>query len=61
MAEKGDEVPIEGYDELTVEEIVDRLDDLSEGELARVREYERRNRNRGPLMEQITRRVSAEM
>ena len=61
MAEKGDEVPIEGYDELTVEEIVDRLDDLSEGELGRVREYERRNRNRGPLMEQITRRVSAEM
>jgi CHAD domain-containing protein len=47
------EVPIEGYDELNVEEIVARLEGLSDEELGRVREYERRNKNRTTLLEQI--------
>jgi len=47
------EVPIEGYDELNVEEIAARLEGLSGEELGRVREYERRNKNRSTLLEQI--------
>ncbi len=51
------EVPIEGYDELNVEEIVARLDSLSNEELGRVREYEQRNKNRSTLMGQINARA----
>src|SRR5829696_6744681 len=50
------EVPIEGYDELNVEEIEARLEGLSEEEVGRVREYERRHKNRATLIEQIDRR-----
>ena len=52
------EVPIEGYDELNVEEIIARLEGLSEEEVGRVREYERGNRNRATLLEQIDRRAA---
>ncbi len=52
------EVPIEGYDELNVEEIGARLEGLSEEEVGRVREYERRNKNRATLLEQIDRRAA---
>jgi hypothetical protein len=52
------EVPIEGYDELNVEEIVGRLEGLSEEEVGRVREYERGNKNRATLLEQIDRRAA---
>src|SRR5215207_8038742 len=52
------EVPIEGYDEMNVEEIEARLEGLSEEEVGRVREYERRNRNRATLIEQIDRRAA---
>jgi hypothetical protein len=52
------EVPIEGYDELNVEEIVARLEGLSEEEVGRVREYERGNKNRATLLEQIDRRAA---
>ncbi len=50
------EVPIEGYDELNVGEIVARLDSLSANELGRVREYEQRNKNRSTLVDQINER-----
>ena len=53
------EVPIVGYDELTVAEVTERLADLSADELQRVRDYERRNRNRAPLLEQIDARLNA--
>ncbi len=52
------EVPIEGYDELNVEEIAARLEGLSDEEVGRVREYERRNKNRATLLEQIDRRAA---
>ena len=52
------EVPIEGYDELNVEAIVARLEGLSDEEVGRVREYERGNRNRATLLEQIDRRAA---
>jgi hypothetical protein len=52
-------VQIEGYDELNVGKVVERLDDLSTEELERVRAYEQRNKNRGTLLKQIDRRINA--
>ncbi len=51
------EVPIEGYDALSVKEIVARLDGLSGEELGRVRQYESRNKNRTTLLKQIDRKA----
>ena len=47
------------YDELTVEEISKRLEGLSTDELKKVREYEKRNKNRETLIEQIDRKIRA--
>jgi hypothetical protein len=42
---------------LTVDEISKRLDGLSAEELRKVREYEKRNKNRETLIEQIDRKI----
>jgi hypothetical protein len=52
-------LPIEGYDELNVNEISGRLDGLSEEELRKVRDYEKRNKNRDTLIEQLDRKIKA--
>ena len=49
--------PIEGYDELTVEEISGRLGGLSAEELRVVRDYEERNKNRDTILEQLDRKI----
>jgi signal transduction histidine kinase len=49
--------PIEGYDELTVEEVSGRLDALSSEDLREVRDYEERNKNRETILEQLDRRI----
>jgi signal transduction histidine kinase len=49
--------PIEGYDELTVEEVSGRLGNLSAEELRVVRDYEERNKNRDTILEQLDRRI----
>ncbi len=51
--------PIAGYDEMNVEEVSARLEGLSEDQLKRVREYEKRNKNRDTLIEQIDRKIKA--
>jgi hypothetical protein len=51
--------PIAGYDDMNVAEISDKLDGLSEEQLKRVREYEKRNKNRDTLIEQIDRKIKA--
>jgi hypothetical protein len=51
--------PIEGYDELTVEEVSGRLNGLSTEELRVVRDYEERNKNRDTILEQLDRRIRA--
>jgi hypothetical protein len=51
--------PIEGYDELNVEEISGRLGDLSAEELRLVRDYEERNKNRDTILEQLDRKIRA--
>jgi hypothetical protein len=47
------------YDELSVAEISKRLEGLSAEQLRKVREYEKRNKNRETLIEQIDRKIRA--
>ena len=49
--------PIEGYDELTAEEVSGRLEGLSAEDLRVVRDYEERNQNRVTVLEQLDRRI----
>src|ERR687897_560427 len=49
--------PIEGYDELTVEDISGRLGSLSAEELREVRDYEERNKSRETILEQLDRKI----
>jgi hypothetical protein len=49
--------PIAGYDEMNVEEVSKRLNDLSVEELQLVRDYEERNKRRDTLLEQMDRKI----
>jgi hypothetical protein len=51
--------PIEGYDEMNVEEISKRLNDLSVEELQLVHDYEELNKRRETLLEQMDRKIRA--
>ena len=44
---------------MNVEEVSDRLDSLSDEELKRLGEYERRHKNRDTLIEQLDRKIRA--
>jgi hypothetical protein len=50
-------LPVDDYDKLSVDEVVARLDDLSPGDLRKIREYEAGHKNRSTLMEQIERHL----
>ena len=45
------------YDELTVDEISEKLDGLSTEQLKQVRDYEQHNKDRETLIEQIDRKI----
>jgi hypothetical protein len=45
------------YEGLTVDEIPKRLDDLSVNNLKKIRDYEKHNKNRETLIEQLDRRI----
>jgi hypothetical protein len=49
--------PIEGYDELTVEEVSGRLGALSTEDLREVRDYEEHTKKRETILEQLDRRI----
>jgi hypothetical protein len=51
--------PIEGYDEMNVDEISSRLDGLSVEELQVVRDYEELHEGRKTLLEQMDRKIRA--
>ncbi len=51
--------PIVGYDEMNVSEVTEKLEGLSVEELKRVRDYERRNKNRETVLERIDQRTNA--
>jgi hypothetical protein len=55
----GSGFPIVGYDELSVEEIKNRLDGLTAAQIREIREYEKRNKNRETLIEQFDRKLKA--
>jgi hypothetical protein len=50
--------PIDGYDELNVDEITRRLGDLTVDQLQKVKHYEERNKNRSTLIEEIDSRLT---
>lgn len=54
-----DHLPIDNYDELNVSEISGKLDGLSTEELEKVKNYERRNKNRETLVGQVERKIKA--
>jgi hypothetical protein len=49
--------PIEGYDELTVEEVSGRLGALSTEDLREVRDYEEHTKKRETILEQLNRKI----
>ena len=51
--------PIEGYDQMNVDEILGRLDGLSVEELQMVRDYEETNKKRETLLEKMDRKIRA--
>ena len=50
---------IAGYDEMNVEEVSGRLNDLPVEELQLLRDYEERNKRRDTLLEQMDRKIRA--
>ena len=49
-----DDLAISGYDGLTADQVVDKLSELSQIELAKVDSYERRNQSRTTVLSKIT-------
>ncbi len=52
-------LPIAGYDEKGVGDITARLDTITRDQLQRLKDYERRNKNRGTLIRELDRRIGA--
>ena len=53
VAGVGPNFPITAYDDLTADQVVTRLGDLTPAELRKVRDYERRNANRKTVLNSI--------
>lgn len=51
--------PIKDYDELSVQQVTERLDDLSVEEIEEVKAYERRNQNRETLLKQMDQKINS--
>src|SRR5215217_8961788 len=58
--EEGAEVPLEGYDSLNIEQITQRLDDLSTQEIRQLRAYEAENKSRSTLLRRLDERIEAD-
>lgn len=52
-------LPVENYDDLNVSEVTAKLDGLTAAELKKVEAYEKRNKNRETVIEQIERKIKA--
>ena len=55
----GPNFPITAYDDLTADQVVSRLSDLTPAELRKVRDYERRNANRKTVLNSIESKLGA--
>ena len=53
----GDDLPLEDYDSLNIRQISERLDELSDEEIRRLRDYESQHKNRRTLMERLDQRI----
>ena len=53
----GPSFPISNYDDLTVDQITSRLDDLTPAELRKVRDYERRHANRKSVLAAVEQKL----
>jgi hypothetical protein len=49
------EVPLDGYEDLTARQVIERLVELSPAELRWLRDYERRHANRNSVLNEIER------
>ena len=49
--------PIDGYDDLTAAQLIERVKGLEPDELRRVRDYERRNANRKTVLSALEQRL----
>ena len=49
--------PIEGYDEMNVDEVSERLEGLSADGLKRVRKYEKDNKNRRSIRKEVKQKI----
>jgi hypothetical protein len=54
----GPNFPILAYDDLTADQVVTRMSDLTPAELRKVRDYERRNANRKTVLNSIESKLS---
>jgi polyhydroxyalkanoate synthesis regulator phasin len=52
-----DSAPLDGYDDLTAAQVVERLKGLDTRDLRRVRDYERRNANRKTVLSAVEQRL----
>ncbi len=51
-------LPIQDYQQMTIPQIAAKLDDLSAGEIKKIRTYETRHKNRKGLLAQLDRRLA---
>jgi len=58
--EEGAEVPLEGYDSLNIEQITQRLDELSTQEIRQLRAYEAENKSRSTLLRLLDERIEGD-
>jgi hypothetical protein len=52
--------PLEGYDDLTVEEVHSRISGLTLEELKMVRDYEERTKKRNTVLEELDRKIRSD-
>jgi len=57
QARKGSQAPLEGYDDLSVDDVETKVKGLSREEIREVRDYEKRHQNRKTLVESLDRKV----
>lgn len=50
-----DDLPLDDYDQLTAEDVSEKIEELGALEVQAVRSYERRHKNRGELLERLDR------
>jgi hypothetical protein len=54
-----EELPLENYDKLNANEVIDRIEKLDAQDIERLREYEARNKNRQSVLERMDTRIRA--